>query len=1246
MRCTLRMWSRVLWALLVVATTVVCQAQEFRATLTGQVTDSSGALVTGATVTAVNIDLGTTYTGKTSDKGVYYINYVLPGSYSITAEAQGFKTAKQDKVTTFAAETFNQNFKLEIGGTQEMVVVSAEPPQLETSTGSGGTIITGREVENVPINGGQAYALIGTTVGSQITGNNYANSGWDVNSSYSLGGGIAGNNQFTLNGANITSQFGYDNHSPGEWSAAPNADTVQEVNVQINTYDARYGRTSGGTVNTVTKSGSNQFHGSARYGYEDTFLNANTYQNKLNDEPRSGLLQNQFWITAGGPIVKNKLFFFFGFEGYHQKLPLTSFYNVPPAYLRPGYQGNSGVNFGLVQALDSGEFPNGIQVFQPGTASCLDGGAVTACDSNHVAQQLYPNDTIPGSAINGTAAAVLQYVPLPNIPAAANLVRGNNYFANTPGTINYNQPSIRVDYNLSERTKLYSYFLYWKGKQNRSTNGLSGVAENGNINWAHQTYVAVQDLTHVFSPTFTGDFRVSFTRFLENSPDGEVDGLPAANTIGLSMPLPATTATSLLPEFSIKDNWGTGVLGGAQVFGNQTDPDVSNNFGFNVDFTKTKGAHTMEFGAEIDEFQYGGFPSSGGHPNGSFSFDSGWTQYNPHNSSCWPVTPSSTASNGCNGASGQSPQPNGSALASFYVGQPASGGVDWFTSEMEGYPVIGGYFQDAWRATAKLTMTFGLRYDVQRGLRERNNALNRGLCLTCVNPLTNDPTYQANVANGANAAAWQAAGISPSSLTQVLGGIQFAGVGGQSRDAYNTDWSNVGPRFSLAYQIDRNTVIRGGFGVMYSFGLEGGSNVGEAQTTTYTNSTDGGNTPTSYFQSGNPYPQGLLKPTGSSLGLLTDVGNGGVSVDFPGRKIPMEQITSLGIQRELPGQMVLDVAYAGNFTRRLRTFLWINGTASLAQQQQAQANPAYFDQQVPNPYYNVPGISGSGQCGTSSTVNAVSLLLPLSQYCSPGGRGLVGEYNAPIGGNFWNGLETQLTKRVFGQSGKGFTYRIAYTYSKNIDEDGYRNGWPYQDPDRTHQLNSFDRTHVLSVTSVYDLPFGKGRQLLNKEPAFVDRLISGWTLSGVFSAQSGTPVQISTSWYYTCPNQSFRPAGGSTLGHWFSTAGANPDQCWTQVPEYGLMPINDATAQVRNPTIPDLDLSLQKNTQIFERLGLNLRLDAFNATNSVLFGGPNTNPGAGAASFNSVSGWSGFGTVGFQQQNPPRILQLMGKIIF
>jgi hypothetical protein len=1232
-------WKRGALLAALLFATFSCTAQEFRATLTGEVSDSTGALVPGATVTATNIDSGTVYKGTTTGKGVYYINYVLPGSYTVVAEAKGFKTAKQDRVTLLTAQTFNQNFALSIGSAGETVEVTGAPPQLETTTASGGTIISSRDLENVPVNGGVAYGLISTTPSSQD--NSGSTNGYQTSNAYSIGGGIQGNNQFTLNGTNITSQFGYDNHNPGEWTVSPNIDSIEEVNVMTTTYDARFGRTSGGTINVVSKSGGNQWHATGRYAYQDSFLNANSYQNNLAGAPRNGELQHQFWLTGGGPIFKNKLFVFGGFEGFHQKLAGSTFANVPPAYLRPGYQGNTGVNFGLVQSLDAQEFSNGLPIFQPGSAQCLDGGAVTTCNSNHVAQQMFANDTIPGSQINATAAALIQFIPLPNVAGQLDSITGSNYFAVTPYKLNYNQPQVRVDYNLTDRTKLYSYFLYWKGNLYQTNNGLTGIAANGSISQIKQNYIATQDVTHVFSPTLTGDFKIAFDRFFNESPDGDLSQQTNPSTIGLSMPLPGITTSEYLPEINFNDQWGTGFrarTGDNTIFGNQGNPDVTNNYAFNVDFTKVHGAHTLEFGGEIDEFQYGGFPDSGGHPNGSFNFDSGWTQYNPHNASCWPASPGGSNSNTCNAQ-----QPNGSAIASLYLGEPSSGGIDWIGSIDEGYPVYSVYFQDNWRVTPKLTFNVGLRYDVQRGLRERHNNLNRGLCLTCVNPLTNDATYQSNVANSANSAAWAAAGITPSSLQQVLGGIQFAGTDGQSRDAYNTDWSNAGPRFGFAYALNSKTVIRGGYGIMYSYGLEGGSSVGEAQSTNYTSSTDGGNTPTNYFQTGNPFASGLLKPTGNSLGLLTDVGNNGVQVDFPDRKIPIEQILSLGFQHEFPWGIVLDTRYAGNLTNRLRTFLWVNGTATLAQQNQAIANPAYFNQQVPNPYYGVAGISGPGQCGT--TVEAVSLLLPLSQYCSPGGTGLVGEYNAPIGGNFYHALETKLNKRVFGSGGQGLSLQIAYTYSKNIDEDGYRNGWPYQDASRIHQLNGLDRTNILAVTSVYNLPFGKGGLFLNHSGRVVDSLVGGWVVSGVFRAQGGSPVQLNTGWLYTC-SHSYKPAGGSTLGHWFSTAGSNPDSCWQQLSPYELQPINSTTDAVRNPTIPQLDMSLQKSARIYGRLNLDVRLDAFNATNAVLFGGPDTNPGDGPAIFNSGSGWSGFGTVGSQQQNNPRILQLSGKISF
>jgi hypothetical protein len=497
-----KLCTRAACMLALLFTVLYGNAQEFRAVLTGQVTDPPGAVLKGAKVTAVNAESGTTYTGQTTDKGVYYIPYVLPGDYTVTAEASGFKTAVQDKVLLLASQTFNQNFKLEVGSVAEHVEVSATPPQLETSTGSGGTVIDQRALEGVPLNGGQAYMLIGTTPGSQFTttsfGPGVGNSGtrgWDVTNSYTIGGGISGNNQFTLNGVNITSQTGYGNHSPGEWTVSPNIDSIQEVNVMTTTYDARFGRTSGGTVNVVSKAGGDQYHGDVRYAYEGGFMNANNFTNNLTGTPRQGEVQNQFWITAGGPIIKKKLFFFFGFEGYRQSIASTLLTNVPPAFLRPGYNGDAGVDFALVQQMDPSEFPNGLPIYQPGTAYCLDGGPVTACNSNHVAQLPFANNTIPGPQISPVAAGVLKYIPLPNIPGTQNLVRGNNFLGHNPDLYDYNQPQIRVDYNLSDKTKLYSYFLYWHGTEFRSNNALSGVAANGNINWVHQNWVASQDVT-------------------------------------------------------------------------------------------------------------------------------------------------------------------------------------------------------------------------------------------------------------------------------------------------------------------------------------------------------------------------------------------------------------------------------------------------------------------------------------------------------------------------------------------------------------------------------------------------------------------------------------------------------------------------------------------------------------------------------------------------------------------------------
>ncbi len=1274
-------------AFLILSLVVAVQAQEFRATLSGNVTDPSGARIANATVTAVEAASKTTYTAKTTADGTYYIPYVLPGTYTVSVTAQGFKTAIQENVRLFAAQGFGQNFKLEVGATTEQVMVTTAPPELETTSGSGNNLIPERELEAVPLNGRQVFMLIGTTPGSQFlttqfgASGNSGTRGWDVTNNYSIGGGSVNGdaggsfNQFTLNGINITQQTGFLNQNAGAWNVAPNLDTIGEVNVMTTNYNAQYSRTSGGTVNIVSKSGGNSFHGDAFEEYSGTIMDANTFNQNLYGLPRQGYVENQYDATVGGPVKKDKLFFFFGFEGYNEAISHGVSMSVPPAYLRPGYNGNAGVDFGLVSAMDPTHFgpssgePAGIPIYEPGTATCpaSEGATADTCsNSNDLYQTQFPNNTIPASQINNTATAILKDIPMPNIPSASNFATGDNYFLPAPDLYHYYQPSVRVDYNLSEKTKTYSYYEWQTGQEFRITNGLTGLAANGNIGQIRENWAAGQDFTHTFSPTFLLDAKVSFSRFQDVAPDGNLSLAQKPSTIGLAMPLPGNTDSENVPEIQVSDNgqssgsYTGGILGNSTsqnytIFGNTDAADATTNLELDVDLTKIKGSHSFHIGGTIAHFAYGDW-NLGGHSNGDFQFNAGFTQYNPSNSGCWGSVPGSTG-NSCNSSEG-----NGSSLADFYLGYPSGGGIDWFGTNAEGQPVFGIYFQDDWRVTSKLTLNLGIRYDVQRGLRDRHNALDAGMCLTCVSPVTTDANFQANIANAGNIAAWQAAGITPP--TQVLGGQVFPGVNGQTRDAYYTDWSNIGPRAGFAYALNSKTVLRGGWGRVYNAGLEGGSNGGFAETTPYISSPDSGITPNTTFQSGTPFAGvSLIVPPGSSQGLLSNVGNDFLAFDFPQRKIPWEQVFSFGFQRELPGKLVVDARYAANYSYKNRVFVWKSAAdTTLSEWKSAIANPNLFSAEVPNPYYNVAAAyQGGSGCGVSPTVWALDLLAPFSQYCSSGSTAaLVGQYNLPIGKNYYNGLEVKVSRHIYGSS-RGLFFQSAYTWSKTINNLNYGFGWPFQgsaapvsggiSTGLAHIIASTDRDQILSITPVWDLPFGRGSLFLSNSPAPLGFFINGWTLSSVIAVQSGQPVGLNQGWADSCPLSQLRPAHGPGKGEWLRNDAATISNCWTQIPghegfTWGLQTLPTQDTAVRQPTVPDFDLSLMKTTPIHESMNFILRLDAFNSFNSPQFGGPDSNPGDGPPVYTPGSGWSGFGTINPTQYNFPRIVKVSGKITF
>ena len=276
---------------------------------------------------------------------------------------------------------------------------------------------------------------------------------------------------------------------------------------------------------------------------------------------------------------------------------------------------------------------------------------------------------------------------------------------------------------------------------------------------------------------------------------------------------------------------------------------------------------------------------------------------------------------------------------------------------------------------------------------------------------------------------------------------------------------------------------------------------------------------------------------------------------------------------------------------------------------------------------------------------------------------MVGEYNAPLGRNWYNGLEVKASRHVYGDA-RGLFFEVAYTWSKTINGDGYPFGWPFQGAaaptsigittninTQVHVIANNDRAHILALTPVWDLPVGRGSLFLPNPPKIADYVISGWTLSSVTMIQSGQPVSLNNGWQDSCPLSAMRPDHGTSPREWLKNDQNTINTCWHQIPNVdgmtmGLQTTPQQFTGERQPTVANFDIALQKNTPIRAGLNFVLRLDAYNAFNSPLFGGPDSNPGDGPPVYTAGSGWTGFGTIGPGQNNSPRIVKISGKITF
>ena len=407
-------------------------AQDFRATLSGSVTDQSHAAVPGATVKAVNLDNNAVKEAKTNSSGFYTLPYLDPGNYSVEVLASGFQSLKRESVTLRVADKLTMPFELTIGQMTQVFTVTEQQELLDTGSADRGLVFDPIKVQEYPLNGRQTYMLMALTPGVVFTQEQFGASGfsgtrgWDVNSSYKINGARTGENLFLLNGAPISD-------AGGSWQVAPNVEAVQEFKVMTNTYDSSFGRFGGGVVNTTLRSGSNHWHGDVFEYWRNRILDANTFQNNTQGLGKGYHNQHQFGGVVGGPVRKDKDFIFGSFEGWQEVVPFPALASTPPMILRDGQH-----------------FTDlGYKIFDPLTTHVCN-AATEPCRGQANIADPFPGNIIPPSRITPAGSKILSYYPT---PTGAGL--NNNFVAaGNLGRYYYEQPMVRWDHVFGQNDKI------------------------------------------------------------------------------------------------------------------------------------------------------------------------------------------------------------------------------------------------------------------------------------------------------------------------------------------------------------------------------------------------------------------------------------------------------------------------------------------------------------------------------------------------------------------------------------------------------------------------------------------------------------------------------------------------------------------------------------------------------------------------------------------------------------------------
>jgi hypothetical protein len=1109
-------------SIVVVAMSLSVFGQVFTGNIAGVVTEPSGASIANAKVILTNTATGETREITTNDEGRYAFSQVKPAVYSLKITANGFKEYVRSEIVLSVNQSAEINIPLTVGNLADTVEVTAAAPLLDTTTQTQSSTLDQRQVTELPINARNPFVLVHATAGVVAVRTGISTANQDQN-----------HNRFSMNGGRDETVLVLIDGIPssaGDWGglvASPSVDSVQEAQIIRNTYEAQFGKTGGGVVNLVTKGGAKDWHATGFEYLRNDNLDANSWFNNFNRARKPEFKRNQFGGNVSGPIWgSKKLFGFFNYEGLRQTTPASRQVTVATDLER---QGDFSQTFNANGSL--------MTIYDPLTTRLDSATGLYVRDP-------FPGNRIPSNRFDPVALKVLALMPAANRPGDA-VTRLNNYFNTGVDRISNDRYDARVDWNWHEKLTVFGRFT--KARQDGIlAQFFETVAETNRNDFNPRSSGAV-GVTYIVNPTLIINALVGGGHWTEQQLSKALGTDPVA-TLGLPANLTGRFDIQALPIIGLADGY-------TSIGNNQSNITARGVYNGQINISKELANHSLKFGWTL-EHSVLNFPTT---TSGNFNFDRFFTS---------GPNPDARASNA------------GNVIASLLLGAGSGGGVPRNIAPAVTQAYWGWYAQDQWRVNQKLTLNYGLRYELQRGRTERYDRLNY---------------FDPNVTNPLG----QRVGLN------LKGGLVY--VNEDNRYQWEPSKRDFAPRVGFAYKANDKLVVRAGYGVYYLMSVNVGAigTDGYSLTTPWVTSLDGGRTAANYLR--NPFPGGVLEGPGNANGAAT---NAGLAVSTFSRKRPTSymQQYSLDLQYQLGNSLVAEVGYVGSQGRRLS--YGFNYELNQIPDSALAQGRSLLDL-VPNPFF------GTITTGTlaGATVQRGQLLRPFPQFTS------VTIQDMPGASSSYNALTAKLTQR-FSQ---GLTLIASYQYSRAIDNASENQAWEISDRARNFNnlaleksISGHDIPHSLAINYIYDLPIGKGKKLAGNLHPAVNAVIGGWQVSGIYKYDSGLPLTFTANnntFSFGGSQQpnvldiekagqgktNFNGSGEKKINQWFDT---------TQFVQPADFTFGNAPrwfGNIRADHTNNFDFSLGKNWLVKEKFRVQFRGEFFNLFNRVQFGRANTN---------------------------------------